>query len=677
MNEIKEITEEILKFRNERDWKQFHNAKDLALAISIEAGELLELFLWKKADEADEEKVKEEIADIMIYALLISEKYGFDVREIVLEKIESNKEKYPVEKVKGSVKNIMKILMIVYKNSSKGFINDVDKNIISDKIKNSVLENFLWEKVNKKEEMSWINSMQFIGKVIKNAQIADDCGILIEYNLPSTSKRVDFIITGKDESDRSGFIIIELKQWLEAKSTKKDGLVYTDYFGNTLHPSYQAYSYKLYLKDYNENVYNNSLQIKSCAYLHNYTERNPEPLRDEIYSDIVSDSPIYFKDDQTQLEEFIRIFVGKGKGEEIVYQIENGNIKPSKKLIDHVCGLFKGNSEFVLLDEQKIAFETAKEIALTATKKTVVIINGGPGTGKSVVSMNLLGLLKDNQNVVFVAPNSSFREVMLAKLVGTFDSNRVRHLLKGSSSFYNVPENTFDVLIVDEAHRLKNGNAFMYKGKNQVEDIIKAAKVSIFFIDEKQMIRPDDIGTLEEIKRVTELHKAEIQSIDLKAQFRCSGAEGFINWVEDVLQLEATGNFDGWDTNDFMFKICDSPNELRYLIGQEIDKGSKARILAGYAWPWTPAKNGNANGQIEDVNIPEFDFSMPWNSRQIGTKFAIDDDGINQIGCVHTSQGLEFDYVGIIVGKIFSSILRQILFLQTGMIIMILKESRD
>ena len=541
--------------------------------------------------------------------------------------------------------------MIVYKNSSHGFIDDVNTNTIADKIRESVLEKFGWERVNQNEVMSWINSMQFIGNVIERAKVADDCGILIEYNLPSTSKRVDFIIAGKDESGKAGFIIIELKQWTEAERTNKDGVVNTNYFGNTLHPSYQAYSYKLYLKDYNENVYNNSLQIKSCAYLHNYSEKSPEPLRDDIYSDIVSDSPIYFKDDQLQLEEFIKIFVGNGNGEEIVYQIENGNIKPSKKLIEHVCGLFRGNSEFILLDEQKIAFETAKEIALTATEKTVVIINGGPGTGKSVVSMNLLGLLKDNQNVVFVAPNSSFREVMLDKLVGTFDRNRVRHLLKGSSSFYNIPENTFDVLIVDEAHRLKNGNAFMYQGVNQVEDIINAAKVSIFFIDEKQMIRPDDIGTLEEINRVAELNNAVIQSIDLKAQFRCSGAEGFVNWVEDVLQLEATGNFDGWDTEDFMFKICDSPNELRYLINQKMENGANARILAGYAWPWTAAGNGNANGQIEDVNISEFEFSMPWNSRQIGTTWAIDNDGINQIGCVHTSQGLEFDYVGIIVGK--------------------------
>lgn len=542
--------------------------------------------------------------------------------------------------------------MIAYSNNSKGFIEDVETNQISTRIKESVLKSFGWKKVNSNEEGAWRNSMQFMGNVIRRAGIADDCGILIEYNLPSTSLRVDFIITGLDEADKPSFIIIELKQWTEAHSTNKDGIVHTDYHGNEAHPSYQAYSYKLFLKDFNENIYKSSLQGFSCAYLHNYIEKKPEPLRDNIYKAIINDSPIYFKDDQLQLEEFIKIYVGKGKGEPILYQIENGNIRPSKKLIDHITGLFKGNKEFVLLEKQKVAFETAKDISLNATKKTVVIINGGPGTGKSVISMNLLGdLLKGKKNVVFVAPNASFRNVMVSSLARTVARNRINHLMKGSSKFYGARKNTFDVLIVDEAHRLKNETAFMYQGKNQIEDIVNAAKVSIFFIDEKQIIRPEDIGTLDEIARVAQLHDAEVHKMKLTAQFRCAGADGYINWIDDVLHLESTGNFDGWDKQDYEFKICESPTELKELIKSKSDSGLKARILAGYAWKWTAANDGNANGQVEDVLIPEFNFGMPWNSRNVGTTWAIDEEGIDQVGCVHTSQGLEFDYVGIIVGK--------------------------
>ena len=283
--------------------------------------------------------------------------------------------------------------MIVYKNSSKGFLEEVQSNMISRKIHAAVLNSFGWNKINDKEFSSWANSMQFMGNVIRGSGIADDCGVLIEYNLPSTSLRVDFIISGHDETGKSSFIIIELKQWKDAQNTNKDGIVTTKYHGECTHPSYQAYSYKLFLKDFNQNVYNSSIQAYSCAYLHNYEQKNPEPLKSKIYEPILRESPIYFQDDQTELEEFIRIYVGKGKGEDILYQIEKGNIRPSKKLIDLVSNLFEGNNSFTLLEEQKIAFESAKEIALNAKDKTVIIINGGPGTGKSVISMNLLGAL--------------------------------------------------------------------------------------------------------------------------------------------------------------------------------------------------------------------------------------------------------------------------------------------
>ncbi len=104
MSEIKNIVEKLIAFRDERDWAQFHNPKDLAIALNIEAGELLEAFLWKGPEDADIEKVKEELADVFAYAFLIADKYKFDVVEIVTTKIKENGEKYPVSKAKGSAK---------------------------------------------------------------------------------------------------------------------------------------------------------------------------------------------------------------------------------------------------------------------------------------------------------------------------------------------------------------------------------------------------------------------------------------------------------------------------------------------------------------------------------------------------------------------------------------------
>lgn len=544
--------------------------------------------------------------------------------------------------------------MIIYKNSVGGFKDDVDSNHIVESIRQEMLDKY-GRKVAPNEEKSWHESLGFMERVVRRSGVSNDCGVLVEYVIPSTSNRVDFIITGQDENDNSNLIIVELKQWQKATSTDSDGIVRTFINGgerNTTHPSYQAYSYKTFLRDYNEDIDDKIISPYSCAVLHNYTEQNPEPLRDRIYEKIVADTPIYFKDDQEKLEQFIKKYVGKGKGLDILYKIESGKIKPTKKLVDYVSSLFNGNKEFVLLDEQKVAFELASHNVLKEKdEKSVIIIKGGPGTGKSVISMNLLGeFLKNELNVKFVAPNSSFRDVMVKSLAKDNNVTRLKSLFKGSAGFVDAKENTFDVIIVDEAHRLKNGMAYQYYGENQLKDIINAAKKTILFIDDNQVIRPEDIGSTKEAKRVAKDFDAKIYEIELVAQFRCAGAEGYINWLDHTLQIRDTGNFNGWDKKDFDFRIFDNPNDLHSEIIKRNEEGNKSRLLAGYAWKWTSADEGNQDSQVCDVEVPEFDFKLPWNSRKVGTTWAIDKSGIGQVGCIHTSQGLEFDYIGVIVG---------------------------
>ena len=543
--------------------------------------------------------------------------------------------------------------MIIYKNSSEGFMRDVDTNRITDRIKEAFYENTGKTRFHHKEDLSWYNSLMYMEKALRRSGIPGDCGVLIEYKLPSTSKRIDFIVSGQDAAGNRKFIIIELKQWADAESTTTRDLVKTPYYGDFVtHPSYQVSSYKGFLTDFNENVYTNKLIPYACAYLHNYTRKDPEPLMAPVYSESISEAPIYFKDDYEMLEAFIREHVGHGNGMEIMYEIESGNIRPSKQLVDHVVGLFNGNKEFHLIDEQKVTYERALERGLNAAKKTVILVNGGPGTGKSVVSMSLLGgFLKKRKNVFFVAPNAAFREVMLKKLVGSGDGSRARHLLTGSGKYVHSSADSFDVIVVDEAHRLKNESAFMYQGDNQVEDIVNASHVSVFFIDDDQAIRPEDIGTVSEIRRVAGSFGAEVIQLELSTQFRCSGAEGYVNWVNDVLDIRDTGNFDGWDKEDFEFRIAGSPDEVRDWIYERASQGYRARLLAGYAWKWTSADKGNADAQVPDVSIPEHDFAMPWNSRKLGSIWAIKEEGLGQVGCVHTAQGLEFDYVGVLVGS--------------------------
>lgn len=268
--------------------------------------------------------------------------------------------------------------------------------------------------------------------------------------------------------------------------------------------------------------------------------------------------------------------------------------------------------------------------------------------------MNAFGqLLQRRKNVRFVAPNAAFRSVMIENLTRQQPRSRarIRNLFKGSSVFWDSPENAYDVLVVDEAHRLKNQSAYMYQGLNQVDDVIRTALVTVLFIDNNQQVRPDDIGSTQEIRRLAAFYQADLIELRLTTQFRCAGADGFMNWISDVLQIEHTGNYDGWDRDEFEFRICDNPHEVFAAIRQREELGVKARLLAGYAWEWTSEKAGNDRGQAMDVVIEEHDFRMPWNPRASRELWAIQPDGLNFIGCIHTSQGLEFDYVGVIIGN--------------------------
>lgn len=496
-----------------------------------------------------------------------------------------------------------------------------------------------------------------MGTIVRLSKLPDTCWILIEYNIPSTSKRIDFLICGHDQHNQKNFIIVELKQWEKATTTDMPYLVNTFIHGNyhdVAHPSYQAYSYKHFLCDMSTAVYEKNIPPYSCAYLHNYKAGKKEPLLDKKYAEFYLDTPIFFKDDAPKLEKFFHEYVGRGNGDTIVQDFVSSKIKPSKKFIEYVSDLFQHNPAYILLDEQVIAYANIMKYACASDKRTTIIVNGGPGTGKSVVAMNVfVDLLKSGKNALFVAPNSSFKTAMIDVLAWhkVKAKNRLMKIFSGSTKFCEVSPLSYDVLIVDEAHRLKAKGTYMYKGDSQVEDVIKASRVNVFFIDDEQRIRPNDEGSMDYVESVAKKNHSEVIKVELKAQFRCSGADGFVNWVEHTLQIRDTANFDGWDKESFEFKIMDSPQDLEKYIQRKRINGYTARIVAGFAWPWTAAKDGNPDAEIADVKIAEYGYARPWNSRHDQYTWAIDESKSHQIGCIHTSQGLEFDYVGVILGR--------------------------
>lgn len=543
--------------------------------------------------------------------------------------------------------------MIIYNESSSKFLNHIYENKIGYVLKENVLTK-MNKVVSGSELRSWENSLPQMAKVLRDADLKEDTHVLLEYKLPSSEKRIDFFVVGEDEKGKKNALIIELKQWQKAKVSEGDGIVRT-YLGGrereTVHPAYQASSYKRYLQNFNESLYSDSsaIQLHSCAYLHNYIMASiGEPLLDKRYSNYLQESPLYFQFGDRELAKNIRQLVSNGNGREIAETIENGKSRPSKKLVETVGSLLKGNEEFVLLDEQKVAYEKVvskyNQFKTQTGQKHVIIIKGGPGTGKSVIGLNLMSyMLNSKAYVEYITPNQAFREVLRKKLIGTSGHVEVRDLFKGSASYVQAPENYFDVLICDEAHRLKEQGHMKKKieGENQVTQIIRSSRISVFFVDDFQKISKKDIGSVKEVEKEAARFGADIHTIELESQYRCSGSGNYISWLESILN-------DGEDNfileGDFDFKIVSSPQELKEEI---VDKRG-GRLLAGYAWDWN--KN-MVNGKLpKDVIIEEHNFALPWNDPN-RIDWAIHPECAEQIGCIHTVQGLEMDYVGVIIGK--------------------------
>lgn len=541
--------------------------------------------------------------------------------------------------------------MIVYQSTKQGFSNDV----VTNNIETEIIKFFqkkLGRKTSANEIRSWKNSMMYMQNILEDNEIPSDCGVMIEYQIPQTSKRVDFIVTGQNNDRVDHAIIVELKQWDKAELTEMDGIVCT-YVGNAQrevnHPSYQAWSYAALLSNFNEAVYKENIQLKPCAYLHNYVEED-DVLNDVFYSEHIAKAPLFFRRDVLKLREFIKQFVKYGDKGKVMYQIENGKIKPSKGLADSLSRMLEGNQEFIMIDDQKVVYEKAIYLAKRSTEKNkkVFIVEGGPGTGKSVVAINLLvELTKRGLVSQYISKNSAPRDVYRSKLTGTLKQTEISNLFTGSGSFVNVKESSFDALIIDEAHRLnEKSGMFKNKGENQIKEIINSSKFSVFFIDEDQKVTFGDIGEKEEIKKWARKLDCEIYESELSSQFRCNGSNGYISWLDNALQIRETANTK-LDGDDFEFKIVNSPNDLRDIIFEKNKINNKARLVAGYCWDWVSKKNN----KLDDIVIPEYNFSMKWNLGSDGSLWIIAPNSVNQVGCIHTCQGLEVDYVGVIIGE--------------------------
>lgn len=549
--------------------------------------------------------------------------------------------------------------MLVYQATKADFMDDVETDAIVERITTAFERKI--HRPNPAEVRSWQNSMQFMYKVLNTTEVPGGCGVAIEFGVPYTPSRIDFLLTGRTHADspppRDAAVIIELKQWKEVECvTGKDGIVRTFVGGShreVPHPSYQAWSYARMIEDYNEAVRDASIGLQPCAYLHNYRVTDPQsdPLLDPSYSEYLDQAPVFCAGDIPRLREFICRSITAADDGQVLYHIESGRLRPSKSLQDALADMLEGNPEFTMIDDQKVVFETAASLALRANRtneKQVMIVKGGPGTGKSVVAVNLLvHLTREGLVTQYISKNAAPRNVYSALLSRRRKGGAyIKNLFRGPDKFYELPADSFDALVIDEGHRLREKSGLYGNlGENQIAELIASSRFSVFFIDESQRVTFADAGTVADIEHLARSAGAHVFHSELNSQFRCNGSDSYLTWLDDILGIAPAD--EAPTLLDYDFRVFDSPHDLAQAIEQRNADANRSRIVAGYCWEWP--KDGKGDPDHHDIVIPEQGFARSWNLNTSDT-WAIDDGSIEQIGCIHTCQGLEFDYVGVIIG---------------------------
>lgn len=543
--------------------------------------------------------------------------------------------------------------MIIYKSTAKEFCNDCFTRDIGEVVLETY-ERVTNKRVGNSEFNAWARSLQHVAIVLNDKVIPDDAGVAIEYTIPQSSKRVDFIISGYDQDQKPSVIIIELKQWSASRLSNKDGLIIARRGGSAnetegTHPSYQAWSYAALLKGFNTAVYESEIDLRPCAYLHNHPADGT--VDNEFYNDYIEVAPLFLKGDleRQRLRSFVRQHIKYGDVAKVIEMIEGGTIKPSKALADSLSHMLKGKQEFVLIDDQKVVYESVLAISASASEenKKVIIIKGGPGTGKSVVAINLLvEMSKRGIFAKYVSKNAAPRAVYKARLTGTLRQTEISNIFSGSGAFIDTAPNAFGALLVDEAHRLnEKSGLYANLGENQIKELINSAKCTVFFIDESQRITLSDIGRVNEIQRWASQLGAVVSVYELASQFRCNGSDGYIAWLDNVLEIRETAN-DYLETASYDFRVFDSPTKLHEQIYQLNKQSNRARVVAGYCWDWV-SKN---NPDVFDIVLDNGSYQRRWNLEVDGSLWIIAQNSVYEVGCVHTSQGLEVDYIGVIIG---------------------------
>lgn len=544
--------------------------------------------------------------------------------------------------------------MIIYKADLGNFRNNVTLN----KMPEILLENLRAKGLSggsPSEVNSWNNSLHFMKDALDDNYFSPKCQVAIEYNIPQTSKRVDFMIIGNNGRN-DNVVIVELKQWAKVETVDENcsHLVMSDLRSHdpVPHPSYQAYSYKCLILDYCDDVHVNRNTLIPCTYLHNLGESYRKVIENNLYREWTYEAPAFLQNDVIKLRDFIKQYVHlEASDGSLLYKIEEGRLKPTKSLQDALDSMLCGNEEFHMIDEQVVAYDKIMKAIKDSEKdgkKHVIVITGGPGTGKSVLAINLLAkcIIDLNLNASYITKNSAPRQCY-KNLLAKGNAKRMIDLQKAIQSPFalpRIPFNGLDVGIFDEAHRMQK-KPYMYPGDDMLQDAINAARISVFFVDEDQRITINDKYSVSTIVDYAKKQNAVLhRPYELVSQFRCDGSDGYISFLNNLLELKPTANT-SFEFNKLKVKVFDNPVTMRDELRELNKENNKARMIAGYCYDWN-VKNKRGDWDI----ILSDGFKAKWNLEK-DDHWAVNPESFEEVGCIHTCQGMEFDYVGVIIGK--------------------------
>ncbi len=572
---------------------------------------------------------------------------------------------------------------VIYKETQENFFRDVSSH--------SVVSKMMAESSNvglhpqPSEVSSWENNAKNIKLLLIDSGISD-CYVTFEYRVPYYKKRIDCMLYGKGSDNKDYAVHIELKQWSNSSVSAtscggnfnvngEDDYTVEAYTGGAVrtvaHPSQQVRGYHDYLVNFVESISTHQLELLGYAYCYNYNREPGAALYDPIYDTILKEHRTFSGNETAELAKVLHDALSNGDGFSIFNKMMQSAIHPSTKLLDEVGDMVaKGKTEaFSLLEDQIVARNVILD-KIRKSQKSVILVEGGPGTGKTVIALRILAEMAKSghqYNVHYATKSASL-------LAGIKDQlprgSNAKLLFSNITSFnpFDFGEDELDMLLVDEAHRIEKSTNNQYTPASKrtnlpmIDCLIRAAKVSVFFIDDLQGIRSAEIGSSKMIREAAARLNVGCDSVVLKSQFRCNGSDNYLDWLEDILYNKPVTH--SFSKEEFDFRIFDDPQSLYDTI---VSKDSKpngnsltsARLTAGFCWPWSD-KLGPDGDLVKDVRIG--DFAIPWethrnfSARQIPKgycqwfQWAFKPEGVKQCGCIYTAQGFEFDYVGVIVG---------------------------